>query len=479
MLKIYRMISKAVIRISATGKGSHGYTSIQKKLIAPISGFNKRSLSIILFITVVFTAPSYAQGSGDTLSINSLNDVIGVAIQHNPTQAVYKEQIRQAEYNFNASKGFLYPNASAAFSGTDNLHLPVTAVPGELIGQPDRTLYVQFGRKYVYSTGLSLSQSIFDWTSVMQAKIAKSNIALNELQQDAYVQSLREQVARLYFSALIAQAALKINQSDRLLADTLQQLSAQRLQEGTSDRISANQAVINASNIQQNQAQSQQLYDQSIENLKTLIGANPHSEINLVESLNLTTITDGALAEMGIDKTLAVYAEQVSIATIQSRAQKTAAYPVISASAFLGDQQFQNDFALSFANNAWSGNRYVGLNISVPLFTGLSNTYKYKSARVQKNIAQIQYDNARDQSAINDRLLLKNHADYMQMIQAAQISFKLYGDNLLLSQQKYREGVISMDIYLKAFQDYLAAENTYLNDLSLLLSTRATILSRQ
>jgi thiaminase len=36
-----------------------------------------------------------------------------------------------------------------------------------------------------------------------------------------------------------------------------------------------------------------------------------------------------------------------------------------------------------------------------------------------------------------------------------------------------------MDTYFKAFQDYLTAENNYLNNFSQLLSTRSTLLSRQ
>jgi outer membrane protein len=91
----------------------------------------------------------------------------------------------------------------------------------------------------------------------------------------------------------------------------------------------------------------------------------------------------------------------------------------------------------------------------------------------------VQYDNAKQQSEISDRLLLKNNKDYLNMVMASENSFKLYHDNLILNQQKYTEGVSNIDTYLKAFQDYLTAENTYLNNLSQLLSVKATILSRQ
>ena len=58
-------------------------------------------------------------------------------------------------------------------------------------------------------------------------------------------------------------------------------------------------------------------------------------------------------------------------------------------------------------------------------------------------------------------------------------NFKLYYANCQLGKQKFDEGVVSIDVYLKTFQDYLAAENTHLNNLSSLYNNYAVILSRQ
>jgi outer membrane protein len=91
----------------------------------------------------------------------------------------------------------------------------------------------------------------------------------------------------------------------------------------------------------------------------------------------------------------------------------------------------------------------------------------------------MQWQSATDQSQINDRLLFKNHGDYLIMVRASADNFGLYAANLRLDKQKYEEGVITMDVYQRAFQDYLTAENTYMNNLSQLLSVKATILSRQ
>src|ERR1700744_2362282 len=439
-------------------------------------------MSLLRYLLIVFIFINLkvsAQSKPDTVRINSLSEVFNSAIKHNPTQAVYKLQIQQAQYNYKAAKGFMYPNASASFNGTDNLHLAVTPIPGILIGQPGTTFYAQFGKKYTYNTGITIGQDLVDWQGAFNGEIAKSNIKLNELQQDSYVQNLKEQAAKLYFSVLIAKSSLNLSRQDSIYADSLLGLSKQRLQQGVTDAISVNQAAINYNNVLQSKAQSQQLYDQAIENLKILLGEKPASELTLSENVELSLLTADEVNRLGTDRSLDVYRQQIQIADMQRKSQRSVAYPTLSASAFFGGQEFRDSFGLSLANNAFSGYRYIGLTLSVPLFTGFTNSNKYQSAVVQKEIAELQYNNALQQSAINDRLLIKNFNNYAEAVRASGNSFRLYGSNLQLNKQKYQEGILTMDAYLRVFQDYLTAENAYLNNLSQLLSTKATILSRQ
>lgn len=410
----------------------------------------------------------------DTIKLGTVNEVMSAVVKTNPTQAIYEQQVKQAGYNHKAAKGFIYPNVSGTFTGQDNLHLAVTPVPGELIGQPGTTFYAQFGKKYAYTAGLTVNEDVFDWTSILQAAIAKNNVTLTQLQQSYWTQSLKEQAARLYYSLLISQSSKKLTAKDLAMADSLVALARQRLQEGTTDALAVNMAEINYNNVLQNQAQSQQLFDQGVENLKILMGTKAEAELRLPEDMqfDLEQITPGT------DKNLDVYKQQSVIAALQSKAQKSIAYPTLNLNGYFGAQQFRNDFGLGFGNDAWNGYRYIGLNLNVPVFTGLTNSYKYKSAQVQAQIAEQQYQNAVAQSQINDRLLLKNELTYTAWVKAAENNFHLYDTNVQLNRQKYQEGIINMDTYLKAFEDYLRAENTYLTNLSQLLSVKATILSR-
>jgi outer membrane protein len=434
--------------------------------------------TLLLFASLGMGQTAEGQAA-DTIRLNTLDTTIQLAYKSNLNQAIYQQQIRQAQFNYKAAKSIFYPNISGGFNGTDNLSLPVTPVPGQIFGSPGKTIYARFGKQYVYDAGLTLNSNILNWASVLQMKIAEKNVALAGLQQDAFKQSLKEQVARLYYSILIAKSALLINRRDRLLADSVLALSRQKLDNGAADLPSVNEAVINSNTIRQNQEQSQQLLDQSTENLKILLGEKPSVELALTDDPDLDTLNFPDLPRLGVDKNIGVYQQQSTLAGLQSRSQKAAAYPTLSATSFLGDQQYRDNLGLSFNNNAWSSYRYVEVTLTVPLFTGFSNKNKYKSSLVQQRISELQLESEAQQSEINDRLLAKNYADYLEMVKASANSFVLYGQNVALNEQKYTEGLVSLDIYMKTFQDYLSAENVYLNNLSQLLSVKSTFLSRQ
>jgi outer membrane protein len=415
----------------------------------------------------------------DTVKLSSLYETYAVLIKNNLSQVIDLEQIKQAQYNLKAAKGILYPNINGSFAGQDNLHLAITPVPGELVGKPGTTFNAQFGKKYGYNTGLTASQDLVDRQSFLQIAIEKENIELNQLSREANIQLIKDQAGKYYYTALIAKNALQIESLDLSLADSLVVSAGLKLKDGTIDALAVNQAEINAHTIQVNRAQSQQLYDYGVANLKMLLDMPARTCIVLTEDVRKGLITQNQSPAIGKDKNLAIYQQQVVIAGLQSKAQRAASYPKLSMSLYWGSQQYRNDFGLSVQPGAWQPYRYIGLNLNVPLFSGFTNSSKYKSALIQKDIAVLQYQNAKLQSEVNDDLLTRNLANYSDAARASFASFQLYGRNLVLNRQKYQEGVINIEVYQRCFQDYLTAENNYLNNLSQFLTTRSTVLSRQ
>jgi outer membrane protein TolC len=314
---------------------------------------------------------------------------------------------------------------------------------------------------------------------VLDSRIATNTIALNQSQAAYFEQTLKEQTARGYFSLLISDAATGVARQDLVLADSLAGMTEGRLREGLTDATAVNLAKIDAGNVRSNLAQSRLLHDQALENLRVLLGLRPGDSLDVTERLDLhAPVSENPGFTLGPDKNLDVYRAQVEGAILTKRERATAFYPTLGLDGYYGVQQFRDDFGLSFKPGAWNNQSYIGLNLAVPIFTGFSNLGRWKSARVSENVAHLQYDNARLQSEAADDLLRRQYADYLDMVRVSRDNFLLYGHNLVLSRQKFSEGLLAVDGYLKTFEDYLNAENTYLNNLSNLLNVQASILAR-
>ena len=440
---------------------------------------NVMNKGILLFAFFILFYTFVSSQKNDTIKIINLVKLWELAIEKNSNQKVYNLKNEQSIYDYKATNGILYPQVGFSFGGQDNLQLATTPVPGEVLGQPNNTLYLQFGNKFTYNTGITISKNIFDWQKIMQAKITNENISLAKAQQDAYIQNLKTQVAQSYYSFLIANESLDISNTDLLLADSIVQIIKQRFQQGLVDATAVNSASINYNIVQQNIFQTTEFRKQAITNIKILSGFTNDDNLGVVESNSFNSFSDRINIEIGTDKNLQVYPHNILISEYQRKEQKYVLLPKFSVLGYFGVQQFRDDFSMSFTKGAWTNYQYIGLNMSWPIFSGFTNSNKLKSVTVQKKIVEEQYKSATDQSKINDSALRDSYINYWNITHTSKKTFQLYAVNLELTRQKLKEGLISIDNYFKTFEDYLHAENTYLTNLSNLLSVQASILSRK
>lgn len=443
----------------------------------------RRTIPFLLFF---FPAtPIHAQ-----VVFRSVNEVWTAALKDNPSQKVYRLKTGQLTADYHAALSYLYPQVAGNFSGQDNLKLSVTPVPGELIGQTGKTLYLTFGKHYVYNAGLNATYTLFDWQNIFLAYISRENINLNNLQQKAYEQNLKASSAQYYFSGLVAASSIRISGRDLQLADSILSTVRNRYDQGLVDLGAVHSAEINVNNVRENILQSQQLLDQSTQNLKLLTGCTAQQTVTLDETIAADSIITDTISSWpsetpakagltpGPDRNLDVYAANTRVADLQTKFQKAAFYPTLSLSGFVGSQQFRDNLGLTFGNGAWNDYRYLQLNLNLPLFTGFYTRNKYRSAQVLARIDAQQYRDAIEQSKINDSLLVSTYENYRLLVAASGRNLLLYRQNVELSRQKFTEGLISIDSFQKTFEDYLRAENTHLNNLSSLYSALASIISR-
>jgi len=413
---------------------------------------------------------------------NSLDEVWEYSLSNNPENTIYQLKVEKANKDKITANSFLYPKVGAGFSGQKSIDIPETPVPGELVGMPGQTVYMKFGQNYSYSGGLSISKTILDWQSMVQAKIAKLNVSLNQAQKDYFEQTLKEQVAQVYYAAITANKSVEISNKDFEIADSLFLIAQDRFEQGLIDGLVFNQAIINKNNVIRNLEQTKFYQSQWLYNLKLLLGLNSDDSIILTEEIlisNKTGLFDYSHIQPSNENYIKVYKLQTEIANIETKKALARFAPKIDAVYYLGTYQYRNDFTISLESSDRKPNSYLGLSISIPVFTGFANKSQYSSAKINHSMAQQKLQLETTKAAINDSILLSNYYSSEKIMEVTSETYLVFGNSVELASQKYTQGLISLDEYLKVFDDYLNAENQYFNSLSTYLINKATIEARK
>ena len=418
------------------------------------------------------------QANAQSIQINSVDIAIEYALKHNPDLAIYELNRQKAKYEYNTVKFHWLPKASANFTGQVNEELAKTPLPGELFGHPGQTIEAQFGQKYNYNAGITVSKTVLDVQARFSSKIAQINVDMAEANEKVYKQKLSEQVAFYYYSYIVSKSALKVQQDDLQAADQTLELARQKFEQGIIDQYALNIARINKNNIQQTINSYKNIIDQCLLNLKILFGLSPENEIVFTETIDANKDYVYPVQEIGEDLSLNIYRLQTKQTAYKVKQQRAQLYPKLSLFGYWGAQQYRDDPGMSLDKNDRSNVTYWGINVSLPLFTGFATHYKIKSAQVEHELAMTTMKQEEEKSRLKDELLMKQYQNSAKTVLCAKDNFEIAKENADLSFQKYEQGLIGLDLYLDSFENYLKTEAAYLNALSDLYSYYATIISR-
>lgn len=438
-----------------------------------------RILPLLVFGCAALTSSAQPTGSPDAVTLTSVQEAIGFALEHNPGLDIHDLNEQKGRREVSISRSNRFPHISASFTGQYNRDLPVSVLPGDLFGRPGQTIETQFGQEFVHNTGITLSKTILDWSSHLKTRMAEARVTVTRAESELYRQQLSEQVAFQYFTALITRKALEIGERDQEIADSLLWLTHRKYEQGLVDRFAMNQARINANAIRQGIAESTSMHDQAVSNLKILLGLGARTTLLLEDRSAVATVVLPDTPPIDTDKELHVLMRQLDRTKIHVDVQRTAYLPKLSLSSYWGRQQFRDEVGLSLNGNDWSPYSYVGIGVSMPIFTGFANRNQIKVAKIERSMAERQLRQEQMRSEIRDQLLLSHYRNSLALVDSAYDSFQLWDENRRLAFQRYEQGLISLADYFSTLDDYLKAENHYLNALLTLYGSYSTILSRQ
>ena len=439
---------------------------------------NRINWNISIWIAVACMLVVPLTGAAQHTALTSLDDAFKLALSSNVDYQNYILNQKKADLEYKQAKAYRLPNITGSFSGQRNIDLAVTPLPGEIFGQPEQTIEAQFGQEYNYNAGITISKNLLNREASLQSKISKLNAKLTAVEKDVFEELLKEQVSLYYYTGLVAKRAIEIGQQDLESAESIRQLSQHKFDQGVIDALALNTSKINVNSVKQNLNANKQLEHQCLIELKKLFAMNVSDTLTIDGEIGKSLPELIEVPQLQTSHLVESAALQLKQADMQVKLSRSALLPSISMNTYYGRQQFRDDFGLSFGNGSWTNYSYLSLNLSVPIFTGFSNRSKIKQSQLNQQIAFSEKQETEQHAALDDELLVADYRLSLADVQSTLETYQLYEKNKELTFQKYEEGLISLDGYLAVFEDYIKAENAYLNTLSKLYTYYSQIIPR-
>ncbi|MBR4735869.1 MAG: TolC family protein [Bacteroidales bacterium] len=428
---------------------------------------------LILTLLILLPSAAWAQykdteakEAQDSTLVLTLEDAIKIALSENTSVKVADMEITRQKYARKGSYGALFPQISASASFQHTLKKQRMYMGGSSSGgsgggmasmlgsafEPYNYYIAEFLKKHpdiqpyqaapVEETEESSGDSGFEvgrkntWNAGINASMPLVNFQLWESlcitgdQVELAVEQAREsrlgtvtQVKQAYYAVLLSKASYDVYNA--VYENAIQNLKF------TESKYN----VKKASDLDLARAQSSvaaaipNLYnaDNSITlalwQLKAVMGLDLDRDIDIVGTLEdyaetmFYDINEGSDASLDKNTQLRQLAAQAEMLSKQIKMQQDAYIPTLSVNFAYSYNAMAEDFV--FKNYQWTPYSYVGLSLSIPIFSGGTRYHQVKQARVQAGQLDIQRENTERQIRIGIRQSLSTMDTAMKTYDAA------------------------------------------------------------
>ena len=380
----------------------------------------------------------------------SLEDAINYALQNNRSAKNATNDLKIANAKKWETIATGLPQISAFFDYSNNIKQPISLVPAEFFGgNPGEFAELSFGTKQTLDGSLTLRQLLFDGSYM----IGLASIELYmDIAKKAKIKTdieVKKATISAYGNALVSQERVEILKRNlENVKNNLKEIN-KIYDSGFTELENVEQLTISYSSLKNSLDYSIKLNKTSLNLLKLIIGFDIDKEIILEDNLtglilkntDLTMPIEDFDIEKNIDYQLALNNKK-SQKTLFNL-EKSKALPTLSAFITGGYDGNSDSFEFFKSSQKWYGYSFVGVTMSVPVFSSLRRSAKTQQAKLEyekskidllesKKTILIELDNANSeyQFALNS---------YNNSVESLRLAEKIEKKN----QIKFLEGLIS------------------------------------
>ena len=434
----------------------------------------------LLLVSLFFVTAALAQEQ-KTIHAFSLADAVSYAQKNNVQVKNTLLDIEiQTQTNREIASAAL-PTIGSSLSATNFLTIPTSLLPGQIFGgAPGTFIPVQFGTKYNSTYGLNFNQILFDGQVfiALQARATslewkKKNAALTE-------ENIKANIYKIYYQLSASKTQLNILDANIERLQKLANDAAIMYKNGFAEKLDVDKVNVQLNNLQTEKLKANNSVTIGFMGLKMLMGMPVKDSLVLTDIINESNLSTDVLYEDTFE--YSVRKDFQYLTTIQKLSQynikryQLSYLPTITLNGAYTKNAQRTKFDFFEKNGNWFETSLIGLNINLPLFTGMSRVAKVNKAKLE--LQQVDNQMAALKNNIDNEL---SQAKLNYMSSVATVNFQKKNMQLAenvysQTKKKFEAGTGSNTEISAAQADLVAAQNNFMNALYAALIAKVDLL---
>ncbi len=411
-------------------------------------------LFLWLLIFLIMQANAQVVGKENRLT---LAESIKLALENNTRILQVKESIGGAEAKIAESRSVYFPQLRLESNYTrlntfSTFKFAFPDMPSEEI---------KLGTPNNYSTQVSLNQALFNWgrngkmveLSEIELSQAMHNMAFTE-REVTYL------TVQLYYQILMMNEAIKVINENLSLLEQRLSMMKRKYEIGETSSFDILSMEVQISSVSGEILNAETSLKKLKMQFNKIIGRSPDNIVQLQDSLTYIPIS--------MDEKILLqeaFANRIELKQLQEREKQASLQKDISST--MNKPNVDIFFNWDIRNgylpkvDIFKGSWNAGLSFSLPLFDGFRTSSQVKQAEVLLKTTQMQYDDTKDEIAIEIKQVLLNLQTEEKQIEIEKKKTDLTKQALVTAEERYHRGLVSALDLLDVQQSLQTAKLNY------------------
>lgn len=436
-------------------------------------------LLLLLVITAGLQAQTGVQGNF------TLPQAIDYALKNGYSVKNAATDIEIAKKKVAEIRGIGIPQLKAEASFQDFLQVPVSIISADAFNpqaQPGTYLRIPFGVKYNANIGYTASWLAFSGEYIVGLQASKTYVDISKATLRKNEIDLKESVTKAYYLILILKENKRILTENITSLDKSIEQTAAYNKEGFVEEMDLDRLKLLRTNLSTTLSTLEQQTLIAEKLLKFQMGYDVNTPITLSETIDNVLATSSTGLELepkfdtknNIDIVLLDKAEYFQ--SLEIKRQKANYLPTLSTFYSWKESRITNDFS-QLNNNTFRvpGGTIFGVNLSMPVFQGFSQSSRVTQAKLGLQKLEVQHVQAEQGLALASAQSWTAFSSSLGTLkntkEAVTLATRIRDRSLI----KYQEGVGSSLEVIQSENDLLAAQSNYIASVQQLLDARISL----